>query len=78
MPRTKGQDLRGLSADELMLKKQGLEKTLNELRQKKVTGQLDKPHQFKLMRRQIAQIYTIENETKKETSNAGSKASNKK
>ena len=78
MAQTKGQDLRGLSADELMLKRQGLEKSLNELRQKKVTGQLDKPHQFKLMRRQIAQIYTIQHETKKETADAGSKASNKK
>jgi large subunit ribosomal protein L29 len=60
--KTKAKDLRGLSADEFNLKKQSLEKGLNELRQKKITGQLDKPHQFKLMRRQIAQINTIEKE----------------
>jgi len=60
--KAKAKDLRGLSSDELSLKKQSLEKGLNELRQKKVTGQLDKPHQFKLMRRQIAQINTIEKE----------------
>lgn len=62
MDKAKTKDLRGLSSDELNLKKQSLEKGLNELRQKKVTGQLDKPHQFKLMRRQIAQINTIEKE----------------
>lgn len=62
MDKAKAKDLRGLSSDELSLKKQSLEKGLNELRQKKVTGQLDKPHQFKLMRRQIAQINTIEKE----------------
>jgi large subunit ribosomal protein L29 len=64
MPLTKGSDLRGLSVDELKQKKESLEKDLNELRQKKITGQLDKPHQFKLMRRQIAQISTLEKEKK--------------
>ena len=79
MALTKGNDLRGLSPDELMLKRQALEKGLNELRQKKVTGQLDKPHQFKLLRRQVAQIRTIENEKQKEKQNAGTnKASDKK
>ena len=78
MAQVKGKELRGLSADELMLKKQSLEKGLNELRQKKVTGQLDKPRQFKQMRRQIAQIATLENERLKENQNAGNKASDKK
>lgn len=55
-------DLRGLSGPELVEKRLGLEKLLHELRQKKVTGQLDKPHQFKQLRRQIAQIQTIEKE----------------
>ena len=64
MALTKGKDLRGLSPDELALKKQSLEKGLNELRQKKITGQLDKPHQFKLLRRQIAQIHTVERENR--------------
>ena len=84
MALTKGRDLRALSAGELTLEKQALEKNLNELRQKKVTGQLDKPHQFKLVRRQIAQIFTIENEMVLKThpkgteGNAGSAASHKK
>ncbi len=42
-----------------------LEQELAELRQKKVSGQLDKPHQFRAARKQIAQLLTIENEGKK-------------
>ena len=64
MPLPKVNELRGLSSDELKLKREGLAKGLNELRQKSVTGQLDKPHQFKLMRKQVAQINTIEKEKK--------------
>ncbi len=55
----KAKDLRGLSKQELLLKRDALEKELHELRQKKVIGQLDKPHFFKKARRQIAQILTI-------------------
>ena len=62
MSLVKGKDVRGLSADELNLKQAGLEKELRDLRQKKVTGQLDKPHAFKAARRQIAQINTIRRE----------------
>jgi large subunit ribosomal protein L29 len=64
MPLPKVGELRGLSGDELKTKRESLEKGLNELRQKKVTGQLDKPHQFKLLRKQVAQINTIEKEKK--------------
>ncbi len=63
MTQVKAKDLRGLSGQELLHKKTVLEKELFDLRQKKVTGQLDKPHQFKLARRQIAQINTLEHET---------------
>ena len=62
MSRVKANDLRGLSGDELNQKRAGLEKELQDLRQKKVTGQLDKPHFFKIVRRQIAQVHTIERE----------------
>ena len=72
MAKTKTNELRGLSADELRLKRESLEMGLGDLRQKKISGQLEKPHEFKLMRRQIAQIFTIE----KEKHNAGT--SNKK
>ena len=51
MSRPKARDLRNLTAGELAQKRQGLEKDLFDLRQKKITGQLDKPHQFKAARR---------------------------
>jgi large subunit ribosomal protein L29 len=62
MSRVKARDVRGLSAEELNQKRTSLQKELQELRQKKVTGQLDKPHVFKMARRQIAQINTIQRE----------------
>ncbi len=56
--------MRNLSAAELAQKKEALEKQLHELRQKKITGQLEKPHLFKATRRQIAQLNTVEREKK--------------
>ncbi len=64
MSRVKAKDLRGLSSQELDQKRQALQKELFELQQKKVTGQLDKPHLFKSMHRQIAQVNTIVREKK--------------
>lgn len=58
----KARDLRNLSAEELNQKTAALEKELHELRQKKITGQLDKPHRFKQLRRQVAQVNTIKKE----------------
>ncbi len=62
MSKVKAKDLKALSAQELNEKKAQLEKELHELRQKKIVGQLDKPHQFKVARRQIARILTIQNQ----------------
>ena len=62
MSRVKAKDLRGLSHIELDQKKQGLEKELHDLRQKKAMGTLEKPHQFKIIRREIAQLNTIRKE----------------
>lgn len=62
MSRSKAKDLRNLSAAELTNKLESLEKDLHDLRQKKITGQLDKPHQFKAARRQVAQILTVKKE----------------
>ena len=64
MSKVKAAELRSLSAQELEQKKSGIEKELFDLRQKKVGGQLDKPHFFKQLRRQIARINTIEGEKK--------------
>jgi len=58
----KAKDLRNLSKQELLQKKEALQKELHSLRQKKVVGQLDKPHFFKHTRRQIAQILTVTRE----------------
>ena len=71
MSRVKAQDLRGLSADELNMKLDAMQKELQELRQKKVSGQLDKPHVFKAVRRQIAQVNTVQRE--KQNADANSK-----
>ena len=62
MSRVKAKDLRGLSHAELDQKKQALQKELFGLRQKKAMGTLEKPHQFKLIRKEIAQISTIRKE----------------
>lgn len=62
MKKTKINDLRNLSELELRSTKESLEKELFDLRQKKASGQLDKPHEFKRVRRQIAQINTLKRE----------------
>lgn len=64
MNRAKLNDLRALSPAELAQKRIAAEKELYDLRQKKITGQLDKPHQFSLTRKLIARIQTIEREKK--------------
>ena len=64
MSRVKAKEFRNLSAEELSQKRASLEKDLHDLRQKKVTGQLEKPHFFKEIRKQIAKIETIKREKK--------------
>lgn len=62
MSRVKASALRDLSLQELQSKEGALQKDLFDLRQKKITGQLDKPHLFKNVRRQIAQLNTLKRE----------------
>ncbi len=62
MSRVKANAIRELSIAEMDTKQSSLQKELFDLRQKKVTGQLEKPHQFKAIRRQIAQLNTIKRE----------------
>jgi large subunit ribosomal protein L29 len=62
MSKVKVGELRNLSAQELGQKRDALQRELFDLRQKKAGGQLDKPHFFKEIRRQIARINTIEKE----------------
>jgi large subunit ribosomal protein L29 len=62
MAQVKVKDIRALSGHELDERRRAHEKELFELRQKKVSGQLDKPHEFKRVRKQIARILTIQRE----------------
>ncbi len=64
MSKFKVADLKALSAQELDQKITAIEKELHDLRQKRITGQLDKPHLFKRSRRQIAQVLTVKQEAK--------------
>lgn len=64
MSRVKVNELRNLTAQELDQKKNSFEKDLFDLRQKRVSGQLEKPHFFKALRRQISQINTLQQEMK--------------
>ena len=68
MSRVKASAVRGLSLQEIKTKESTLQKDLFDLRQKKITGQLDKPHQFKAVRRQIAQLNTIAREKQNDES----------
>ena len=56
MPLVKAKQLRELSADELIQRIQRLRKEQYELGQKKDIGQLDRPHRFGHIRREIAQV----------------------
>ena len=64
MSKVKVNELRNLTAEELDQKKNGFAKDIFDLRQKRVSGQLEKPHLFKALRRQIAQINTLKQEMK--------------
>lgn len=64
MSKIKAAELRNLTMEELEQKKDALKKELFDLRQKRVSGQLEKPHLFKQFRRQIAQMSTVQQEMK--------------
>jgi len=68
-------DLQTLGDDELILKQKEFKKNLFELNYQKRIGQLEKPSQFKNLRRCIAQILTIlkERELKNERSTKAKK-----
>ena len=52
-------ELRTLGDEELIQKEKDLKKNLFELNYQRRIGQLEKPSQFKMLRRAIAQILTI-------------------
>jgi len=57
-------ELRNLSKDELLEKEKLLYAELAKLNTQRYTGNVEKPHKFALVKREIAQIRTILNEKK--------------
>jgi len=62
MSLVKAKELRELSQDELNQRLTRLRKEYYELLQKKEVGQLDRPHRFAHIRREIGQIMTVANQ----------------
>lgn len=64
----KANDLKNLSQDELLAKMKNLKQDLFKLNQQRfAAGNVDKPHMFSLIRKDIARINTLLNKTKKGT-----------
>jgi large subunit ribosomal protein L29 len=55
-------ELKNLSKEELLQRGKSLREELFKLNQQRYTGQVDKPHRFKLVRREIAVIETLLNQ----------------
>ncbi|PPS45231.1 50S ribosomal protein L29 [Chroococcidiopsis sp. TS-821] len=64
MPLPKISEARNLSDEELATQIAALKKQLFQLRLQRATRQLEKPHQFKHARHQLAQLLTVEHERK--------------
>ena len=62
-------DIRKLTTEEIAKKISDNKKELFDLRLKQATGNLDKPHQIKKLRKEIARLKTVLNEKKKEGGN---------
>lgn len=62
MSLVKAKELREFSQDELNQRLTRLRKEYFELLQKKEVGQLDRPHRFRHIRREIGQILTVTGE----------------
>ena len=60
----KPEELRNLSVGELLDKEKGLYTELAKLNTQRYTGNVEKPHKFALVKRDIARIRTILNEKK--------------
>ncbi|MDD5137620.1 MAG: 50S ribosomal protein L29 [Candidatus Omnitrophota bacterium] len=60
-------ELRNLSKEDLSVKLMSLKEELGRLNYGKTIGQVDKPHRFKELRRTIAQIQTLLNQTETAT-----------
>lgn len=54
-------ELKELNSDELLGKMEGLKKQLLDFRMLMAGGKLDKPHQIRFLRRDVARILTVLN-----------------
>ncbi|TAM40826.1 50S ribosomal protein L29 [bacterium] len=60
----KAQELRSLSQEELLQKEKSLLEELSAMNMQRFAGRVEKPHKFKLIRKDIARIRTILNNRK--------------
>jgi len=58
-------ELRNLSKEDLIVKLAASKEEMSKLNYFKNVGQVDKPHQFKLLRKRIARISTLLKEAEK-------------
>ena len=63
--KVKIQELRDLSKEEMILKISACKEELNKLNYSKVIGQIEKPHRFKILRKEIARLETLLKEASK-------------
>ena len=63
--KTKTEDLRNLGREELISKISSCKEELGKMNYLRVVGQVEKPHKFKLLKREIARIETLLNESQK-------------
>ena len=61
----KAKELQGLSVEELTQKEKNLRKDLSGLNYQQKMGRVEKPSQFKLIKRDIARILTVVNQKTK-------------
>jgi large subunit ribosomal protein L29 len=62
----KAEELRRLTKQDLLGKLDSLLQELFTLNQQRYGGRVEKPHQFKILRKEISRIKTIINESRKE------------
>lgn len=62
---TKIKELREIASEDLKTKEKALKKELFELKYQRKIGRAEKPHRFRLIRRDIAKIMTVTNERAK-------------
>ena len=75
MPFPKIKDARALSAEQLSDRILELKKHLANLRLLKATGRLEKPHEFRHAKHELAQLFTVERERQLQAEAAESAAS---